>query len=154
MDKMPRWADIVLVPLINIFLAFVVAGLVVLAIGQNPFDMVYFMVKGALGSTTGIGYTLYYATNFIFTGLAFSVAMHARHAECQWVLVGERAARHQRGDHEGVRQLGQLAQRLGSAGLEDSSAGVDHGPLGLQERARRFLDHPMVALGVRPVTRQ
>jgi len=78
MEKMPRWADVVLVPLISITLAFIVAGLVVLAIGENPFDMVYFMVKGALGSTQGIGFTLYYATNFIFTGLAFSVAMHAR----------------------------------------------------------------------------
>ena len=78
MDRMPRWADVILIPLINIFLAFVVAGLVVLAIGQNPFDMIYFMVKGALGSSNGIGYTLYYATNFIFTGLAFSVAMHAK----------------------------------------------------------------------------
>jgi simple sugar transport system permease protein len=78
MDKMPRWADIVLVPLINMALAFIVAGLVVLAIGQNPIDMVYFMVKGALGTTNGIGYTMYYATNFIFTGLAFAVAMHAK----------------------------------------------------------------------------
>ena len=78
MDKMPKWADFFLVPLINLTLAFFVAGLVVLAIGQNPIDMVYFMVKGALGATTGIGYTLYYATNFIFTGLAFAVAMHAR----------------------------------------------------------------------------
>ncbi len=78
MDKMPRWADIVLVPLINLTLAFFVAGLVVLAIGQNPIDMIFFMVKGALGSTSGIGFTLYYATNFIFTGLAFAVAMHAR----------------------------------------------------------------------------
>ncbi|MDP7150902.1 MAG: ABC transporter permease, partial [Paracoccaceae bacterium] len=78
MDKMPRWADVALIPLINILLAFILAGLVVLAIGQNPFDMVYFMIKGALGSTRGIGYTLYYTTNFIFTGLAFSVAMHAK----------------------------------------------------------------------------
>lgn len=78
MDKMPRWADIFLVPFINLLLAFIAAGLVVLAIGANPFDMIYYMVKGALGSTSGIGYTLYYATNFIFTGLAFSVAMHAR----------------------------------------------------------------------------
>lgn len=96
MDKMPRWADIVLVPLINITLAFVVAGLVVLAIGENPFDMIYFMVKGALGSTTGLGYTLYYTTNFIFTGLAFSVAMHARHfnigAEGQAIMGGVGAA--------------------------------------------------------------
>ena len=78
MDKMPRWADIVLVPVINIFLAFIVAGMVVLAIGENPFDMVFFMLKGALGSTSGIGFTLYYTTNFIFTGLAFAVAMNAR----------------------------------------------------------------------------
>ncbi|MGR3343479.1 MAG: ABC transporter permease, partial [Paracoccaceae bacterium] len=78
MDKMPRWADVILVPFVNLILAFFVAGLVVLAIGQNPIDMIYFMVKGALGSTSGIGFTLYYATNFIFTGLAFAVAMHAR----------------------------------------------------------------------------
>jgi len=96
MDKMPRWADVFLVPIINIFIAFVIAGLVVTAIGENPFDMVFFMVKGALGSTNGIGYTLYYATNFIFTGLAFSVAMHARHfnigAEGQAIMGGVGAA--------------------------------------------------------------
>lgn len=96
MDTLPRWADIVLVPLINLSLAFFFAGLVVLAIGENPVDMVYFMVKGALGSSTGIGYTLYYATNFIFTGLAFSVAMHARHfnigAEGQAIMGGVGAA--------------------------------------------------------------
>ncbi len=78
MEKMPKWADVILVPLISIMLAFIIAGLVVYGIGENPFDMVYFMVKGALGSSSGIGYTLYYTTNFIFTGLAFSVAMHAK----------------------------------------------------------------------------
>lgn len=36
------------------------------------------MVKGALGSSYGWGYTLYYATNFMFTGLAVAVAFHAR----------------------------------------------------------------------------
>jgi len=36
------------------------------------------MVTGALGSTYGWGYTLYYATNFMFTGLAVSIAFHAR----------------------------------------------------------------------------
>ena len=35
-------------------------------------------IDGALGSTYGWGYTLYYATNFIFTGLAVSVAFHAK----------------------------------------------------------------------------
>ncbi len=77
-DKMPKWADVFLVPMINLMLAFIAAGLVVWAIGENPFDAIYFMVKGALGSTSGIGYTLYYATNYIFTGLAVAVAFHAR----------------------------------------------------------------------------
>jgi ABC-type uncharacterized transport system permease subunit len=36
------------------------------------------MVQGSLGSTYGWGYTLYYATNFMFTGLAVAVAFHAR----------------------------------------------------------------------------
>lgn len=78
METMPRWADIVLVPLINLILAFAASGLVVLAIGENPLDAIYFMVKGSLGSTSGIGYTLYYATNYIFTGLAVAVAFQAR----------------------------------------------------------------------------
>ena len=35
------------------------------------------MVDGALGSSYGWGFTLYYTTNFIFTGLAVAVAYHA-----------------------------------------------------------------------------
>jgi simple sugar transport system permease protein len=35
------------------------------------------MVQGALGSSNGWGYTLYYATNFMFTGLAVAIAFHA-----------------------------------------------------------------------------
>jgi len=78
MDKMPRWADVFLVPFINLILAFFVSGLVVLAIGENPFKAIWIMISGSLGSTSGIGYTLYYATNYMFTGLAVAVAFHAR----------------------------------------------------------------------------
>jgi general nucleoside transport system permease protein len=35
------------------------------------------MVEGAVGSSYGWGYTLYYATNFMFTGLAVAVAFQA-----------------------------------------------------------------------------
>jgi simple sugar transport system permease protein len=35
------------------------------------------MLEGSIGSDYGIGYTLYYATNFIFTGLAVAIAFHA-----------------------------------------------------------------------------
>jgi ABC-type uncharacterized transport system permease subunit len=78
MDVMPKWADVVLVPLISLLLAAILSALVILAIGEDPVAAVKLMVDGALGSTYGWGYTLYYATNFMFTGLAVSVAFHAR----------------------------------------------------------------------------
>jgi simple sugar transport system permease protein len=78
MDVMPKWADVVLIPLISLILAAILSALVILAIGEDPVAAVKLMVSGALGSTYGWGYTLYYATNFMFTGLAVSVAFHAR----------------------------------------------------------------------------
>jgi simple sugar transport system permease protein len=78
MDVMPKWADVILIPLISILLAAILSALVILAIGENPWSALKLMVNGALGSTYGWGYTLYYATNFIFTGLAVAIAFHAR----------------------------------------------------------------------------
>ena len=78
MDGMPKWADVVLIPLISLILAAILSALVILAIGESPIEALMLMIDGALGSTYGWGYTLYYATNFIFTGLAVSVAFHAR----------------------------------------------------------------------------
>jgi len=78
MDTMPKWADVVLIPLISLILAAILSAIVILAIGESPTNALKIMVDGALGSTYGWGYTLYYATNFIFTGLAVSVAFHAR----------------------------------------------------------------------------
>ena len=34
--QMPKWADVLLIPLLNLLLAFLVSGLVVLWIGENP----------------------------------------------------------------------------------------------------------------------
>lgn len=73
---LPAWADVALVPLINIALAFVTVGIIVRIIGADPFHALRLLVVGALGSSESIGYTLYYATNFIFTGLAVAVAFH------------------------------------------------------------------------------
>lgn len=78
MDVMPKWAEVVLVPLISLLLAAILSALVILAIGEDPIAAVKLMITGALGSTYGWGYTLYYATNFMFTGLAVSIAFHAR----------------------------------------------------------------------------
>ncbi|MGQ0611281.1 MAG: ABC transporter permease [Paracoccaceae bacterium] len=74
MTKLPVWADVVLVPLISLFLAALVAAAVLLAIGQSPMQALSVMVNGALGSAYGWGYTLYYATSFVFTGLAVIIA--------------------------------------------------------------------------------
>ncbi len=78
MDTMPKWVDLIIVPLVGLILAFVLSGLMVLASGEDPWVAINTMVTGSLGSTYGWGYTLYYATNFIFTGLAVAVAFHAR----------------------------------------------------------------------------
>jgi simple sugar transport system permease protein len=75
---MPAWADAVLVPLISILLAALLSALVILAIGENPITAFQMMVEGALMKSSGWGYTLFYATNFMFTGLAVAVAFHAR----------------------------------------------------------------------------
>lgn len=74
---LPRWADTALVPLVSVAAALAVSGLVVIGIGESPLEATAFLLHGALGSSEGIGFTLYYTTNFIFTGLAVAVAFHA-----------------------------------------------------------------------------
>ena len=73
---LPTWAEIVLLPLVNISLAFITVGIIVRIIGADPLHALELLVVGAFGSRESIGYTLYYATNFTFTGLAVSVAFH------------------------------------------------------------------------------
>ncbi len=74
--ELPRWADLVLLPAINLAVALLVAGLVVMLVGQDPAQVLALLVKGAFGSRVGVSYTLYYATTFVFTGLAVAVAFH------------------------------------------------------------------------------
>ncbi|WP_159945974.1 ABC transporter permease [Rhizobium sp. 18065] len=74
---LPRWINYAVLPLLNLILAFLVSGLVVWIIGENPIEALKLMLTGALGRGEGIGFTLFYATNFIFTGLSVAVAYHA-----------------------------------------------------------------------------
>ena len=74
---LPRWIEIGVLPIVNLLMALVVTGLIVLAIGESPIAAIRAMSAGAFGDLYGIGYTLYYATNFIFTGLAVAIAFHA-----------------------------------------------------------------------------
>jgi general nucleoside transport system permease protein len=76
-EKLPAIVDLVVIPLANVVLAFLAAGLVVLAIGGNPIRAVEVMISGAFGDSEAVGYTLFYTTDYIFTGLAVAVAFHA-----------------------------------------------------------------------------
>jgi simple sugar transport system permease protein len=71
---LPRWADLILLPLVNLILALGLTALIVLATGADPRAALWALAVGSLGSTDAIGYTLYYATNMAFTGLAVAVA--------------------------------------------------------------------------------
>ena len=73
---LPRWADIGLLPLVNLAMALAVCAGVVAVVGLDPWQVITLLVKGAFGSKAGISYTLYYATTFVFTGLAVAVAFH------------------------------------------------------------------------------
>jgi simple sugar transport system permease protein len=64
-------------PAIAVLAAFVVGGLFVLAIGENPLQTYRLLIGSALWWPDGIGYTLFLATPLIFTGLAVSVAFRA-----------------------------------------------------------------------------
>ena len=61
-------------PLIAVIAAFVVGGIVVLIIGDDPVEAYRLLIGSALSWPDGIGYTLFYATPLIFTGLAVAVA--------------------------------------------------------------------------------
>ncbi|RFO98570.1 sugar ABC transporter permease [Rhodoferax lacus] len=73
---LPRWADLVLLPAVCLAVALLAAAGVVAMVGQSPVEVMTALVQGAFGTLRGLSYTLYYATTFIFTGLAVAVAFH------------------------------------------------------------------------------
>ncbi|MBI28904.1 MAG: sugar ABC transporter permease [Pelagibacteraceae bacterium] len=77
-SKVPWWVSNLIVPLINLILALFVSGLFIFIAGENPIQAVKLIIYGSFGYIEGFAYTLYYTTNFIFTGLAFAVAFHCR----------------------------------------------------------------------------
>lgn len=101
---LPNWVTYGLMPILNLVVAFLIAGLVVVFLGESPLLALKTMLIGALGSANGIGYTLYYATNFIFTGLSVAVAIH-----CGLFNIGS----------EGQAYVGGLGAALVAIGLGD-----------------------------------
>lgn len=74
---LPAWLEVLVIPILNIIMALAASALIMLLIGVDPIEAMGIMIRGALGDDYAIGYTLYYATNFIFTGLAVAIAFHA-----------------------------------------------------------------------------
>ncbi|HEY1792990.1 MAG TPA: ABC transporter permease [Opitutaceae bacterium] len=74
---LPRWADMLVLPLVNLAAALLISGIVIRLVGESPLAAFRLMAVGAFGAQDSIGYTLFYATDFVFTGLAVAVAFHA-----------------------------------------------------------------------------
>src|SRR5690242_12868427 len=64
----------ILFPLIAVIAAFVVGGIVVFLIKDDPIQTYKLLIGSAFSWPDGIGYTLFFATPLIFTGLAVAVA--------------------------------------------------------------------------------
>lgn len=63
-----------LYPFLAVIAAFVVGSVFILLIGDDPIETYGLLIGSALSWPDGIGYTLFYATPLIFTGLAVAVA--------------------------------------------------------------------------------
>src|SRR5580765_8174961 len=64
----------VLWPLVAVVAAFIIGGIIILIIGDNPLEAFGLLIGNSFGTARDIGWTLHYATPLIFTGLAVMVA--------------------------------------------------------------------------------
>jgi len=63
--------------LIGFFIGISLALSLTLFAGENPFSILWILIKSAFGSSYDLGLTLYYTTGLIFTGLSVSLAFSA-----------------------------------------------------------------------------
>jgi simple sugar transport system permease protein len=61
-------------PLVAVLAAFIVGGIIILVIGDDPFAAFGLLIGNSFGSARDFGWTLHYATPLIFTGLAVAIA--------------------------------------------------------------------------------
>lgn len=62
-------------PIVAVLAAFLLGAIIVLLIGDDPILTYELLIGSAISWPDGIGYTLFYATPLIFTGLAVAVAL-------------------------------------------------------------------------------
>lgn len=65
----------ILWPLVAVVAAFIVGGIIILLIGDDPFNAYRLLLSSSFGSIGDVGWMLHYATPLIFTGLAVAVAL-------------------------------------------------------------------------------
>ena len=75
--ELPRWATGFVLPILNLMSALLVAGLVIHLLGESPSESLRILIDSAILDPEGLAYTLFYASTFIFAGLAVSIAMQA-----------------------------------------------------------------------------
>ena len=76
-NDMPRWATGFVLPILNLMSALLVAALVIHLLGEDPLESMQILINSAVVNPEGLSYTLFYASTFVFTGLAVSIAMQA-----------------------------------------------------------------------------
>ena len=76
-QPLPRWASAFLLPLLNLLSALAVAALTLYLMGESPAESLSILFNSAFLNAEGFGYTLFYASTFIFTGLSVAIAMQA-----------------------------------------------------------------------------
>src|SRR2546426_8852401 len=72
------WVVPVVLPAVNLTVALLLSAVVVLLIGASPGRALRTLASGAFGDAESVGSTLYYATNFVFTGPAVAGAVPRR----------------------------------------------------------------------------
>lgn len=75
MRRLYRVLATLLIPATGLVMALAAVALLVLIIGENPGRALLTLLRGALGDPVGVGYTLFYATDYVFAGLAVAAAL-------------------------------------------------------------------------------
>jgi ABC-type uncharacterized transport system permease subunit len=77
MRRLYRVAAALLIPTASLATALLAVAGLVLIIGENPGRALLTLLRGAFGDPEGIGYTLFYATDYVLAGLAMAVPFQA-----------------------------------------------------------------------------
>lgn len=73
-QKLRRWLEPLLVPLLAILTAVIVGGLIIKMVGGDPLAAYMGLLQGAVGSPSALSETAVWATPYIFAGLAVAFA--------------------------------------------------------------------------------